>query len=446
MNAARQPDASHIRQQHVFGESQVSTSILLISLSLLAQPGASAQTEPQEVDLPDRVAELVLQLDADSLAERNAAEKALIELGPEVLNLLPSIAPSTPAEVKERLGRIREALEKEAARVVIKPTRVTLEGPLSVPNAFRALEEQTGNRVLGFERRTGSVNTTLQDVVYWEALDELLDQADLDLNPFGGEPNALEVVARGEGKLPRHGAAAYHGVFRFEPLRLETRRELRNPTVNAMILSVEISWEPRITPIAFRQPLEQLEAFSEQGTELYFDERPVVLNASVAHGISAVELTIPLELPDRRVREVGRLKGTLTALIPGRVEAFEFEDLAEARGVSRRRAGATVRLEQFRKNLELYEARIAVRFDDAGDALASHRGWIYSNKAYIINPDGERVAHVGGNPTHQRRDEVGFAYIFDLPDGPEGCRFVYETPALILHVPVSYELTGIPLP
>ena len=114
-----------------------------------------------------------------------------------------------------------------------------------------------------------------------------------------------------------------------------------------------------------------MEAFSEQGQELYFDDTPSVLNAAVAHGISSVELVIPLQLPDRSVRRVSRLRGQLMALLPGRVEAFEFEDLAEARGISKRKAAAVVSLDRFRKNVDLYEARIRVRYEEAGNALAS---------------------------------------------------------------------------
>ncbi|MFV1966361.1 MAG: hypothetical protein ACC628_13140 [Pirellulaceae bacterium] len=424
----------------------MSTSILLIGLSLLAQAGTSAQAGKVDSDLANRVGQLVRQLDDHSLAARNAAEKTLVELGSEALGLLPPITPSTPAEVKERLGRIRESLEKQAAQAVIEPTRISLEGQMSVTNAFRALEEQTGNRVIGFQSRTGDVKVNLKDTIYWDALDQVLDQADLNINPFGGEPNALEVVARGKGQLPRHGVADYQGVFRIEAIRLEARRELRNPTVDTLRLTIEVAWEPRIAPIAFRQSIRQIEAVSEQGGMLYFDDRPAVLNASVAHGISAVELAIPLQLPDRGIRRIARLKGVLTALLPGRVEAFEFEDLVEARGVSKQRAGVTVVLERFHKNLDLYEARVAIRFDEAGDAFASHRGWVYGNKAFIVDAGGKRIDTVGGNPTRQRSDEVGFAYLFELPSGSDGCRFVYETPAMILQVPVEYELKDIRLP
>ena len=44
-----------------------------------------------QAELPDaaRVRRLVVQLDADQLARREAAERALIALGPDILEMLP---------------------------------------------------------------------------------------------------------------------------------------------------------------------------------------------------------------------------------------------------------------------------------------------------------------------------------------------------------------------
>ena len=46
----------------------------------------------------------------------------------------------------------------------------------------------------------------------------------------------------------------------------------------------------------------------------------------------------------------------------------------------------------------------------------------------------------------QRQDEVGVAFLFDRPEGLEGCRFVYRSPVVIVALPVEYQLTEIPLP
>ncbi|MEO8499147.1 MAG: hypothetical protein ABI614_29120, partial [Planctomycetota bacterium] len=161
---------------------------------------------------------------------------------------------------------------------------------------------------------------------------------------------------------------------------------------------------------------------------------------------SAVEFGIPLPLASRDAKRIGSIKGRFTALVPGRVESFEFTDIANARDVEQERAGVVVTFERLRKNVDLYEARMSLRFDDAANALESHRGWVYRNEAYLTDKDGKRLENVGLQATRQGTNEVGVAYLFDLPDGPEGCKFVYKTPALVLQLPVEYELKDIELP
>ena len=53
-----------------------------------------------------------------------------------------------------------------------------------------------------------------------------------------------------------------------------------------------------------------------------------------------------------------------------------------------------------------------MRFDDAGDALASHRQWIFNNEAYLEGPDGKPIAYDTFETTAQGKNEVGVAYLF----------------------------------
>ena len=133
-------------------------------------------------------------------------------------------------------------------------------------------------------------------------------------------------------------------------------------------------------------------------------------------------------------------------MLPGRVERFEFTRLRNASNQDQRRAGVTVTLERVRKAQALYQFRIRVRFDDASNALESYRGWIFSNRAYLVAPDGEELEHAGLETTFQSDNEVGIAYNFDREEGLDGCRFRYETPALLIQLPVKYELKDIELP
>ena len=133
-------------------------------------------------------------------------------------------------------------------------------------------------------------------------------------------------------------------------------------------------------------------------------------------------------------------------MIPGRIETFRFDKLAKAKNVEKRIAGVTVTLEQASKNNEAWEIRMLVHFDDAGDALASHRTWIFNNDAHLEGPDGKPIAYDSFETTAQEKNEVGVAYLFN-PDQPlDKLTFVYKTPGTIVNSGFDYELKNIELP
>jgi hypothetical protein len=422
----------------------------MVGSLVLVMCAALAQAEPADsAALQAQVNRLVRQLDSNALADRVAAEKALVELGPKALGLLPAITPRTSAEVKDRLGRVRTILEKQAAEQAAQASRVTLEGEMTLEEAMAALEKQTGNQVIGLrpDNLTVKVKADFKDVPYWQALDNLLSQASLTINQFGGTPGALTAMAAPEGQKPRSEGAAYGGVFRFDPLRIEAVRNLRNPDVQQMKLTLEVSWEPRVTPLTIQQPLDAITATPAGEGEVTIDNSRGSLTASTNADISSVELEIPFQLPSRDVKEIASLKGTITALVPGLTETYVFENLQQARGVESRKAGVTVIFDQLRKNQELYEIRMRVRLEEANEALASHlASWIFSNEAYLEDAAGAKVENIGREGYLQAENEAGVVYRFDLEKGPAGYKFIYKTPAAIVKTPVEYELKNIPLP
>jgi len=139
-----------------------------------------------------------------------------------------------------------------------------------------------------------------------------------------------------------------------------------------------------------------------------------------------VKLELPLQLPSRDVRKIASLKGRLLATVPGRIETFRFNKLADAKNVAQRIAGVTVTLEQVHKaatggraagpHLTLPKereptgkVRMKLRFDDAGDALASHRQWVFGNEARLEGPDGKPIAYESFETTSQDKNELGIA-------------------------------------
>ena len=198
-------------------------------------------------------------------------------------------------------------------------------------------------------------------------------------------------------------------------------------------------------PIVLRQVLADVKATDDRGQPIPIAgagelERPVDAAGT------ATEFVIPLVDPPRTVGKIASLKGRMHALLPGKMESFEFGNLKAAKGVAQHRAGVTVTLDEVRKNNDAWEVRVRVQFEKTGGALASYRGWILNNPAYLVGADKKPIAYSGFETTKQTDNEVGIAYLFDLPKGPAGLTFVYKTPATLDSVLLDYELKNLPLP
>jgi hypothetical protein len=416
-----------------------------------------------EGELEGAVAKLVAQMDDRDAAQRDAAEKGLIKLGMEskdggaaFLTLLPTPDDDMSQEVATRLARIRGEVQSRLARQMVVQTRVTLEvtdAPLA--EVLTELEKQTGNHVVDQREKQGQeapekrVTVKVADVPFWAALDEILDQANMSPYPFADE-FGLALVEREQGTLRRVGRATYAGPFRIEPTDVSTERGLRNPERSGLEVDMEISWEPRLRPVALSQTAADLKAVADDGLDVptTAEGEAKIFNVEVpADGIGA-EVTLPLRLPARAAVNLKSVKGRMTALVPGRIADVRFDKLAEAADASQEVGGVTVTLNRVVQNQALWEVHMRVGVAQLAGGGDAQRGWVFQNVTYLEGPDGAKVEHAGFETTMQNERETGFAYFFELPEGADIADYtwVYRTPAAIVELPVEYELEEIPLP
>ena len=233
------------------------------------------------------------------------------------------------------------------------------------------MQKQTGNTIADqrerLDQQSGDpmIKVDFQQVPFWQALDQVLDQTDLTVYPYV-EQDAVGFENRPEGDLPRtKRQVSYSGAFRMEAMELLGKRNLRNGEDRRLQLTMEVAWEPRLDPITIQQRMSDIKALDDAGNVIELETTDSVLEPQVLPGDLTTELLIPLKLPDRGVKQIASLKGKLTAMVPGRVETFRFADLA-ARGVEQRKAGVAVILDQVRRNNEIWEIRVLIRFDKAG--------------------------------------------------------------------------------
>ncbi|HMC11710.1 MAG TPA: hypothetical protein VKH44_10485, partial [Pirellulaceae bacterium] len=327
----------------------LTTLVLLSGLAL----GQAADKPASDEALAAKVKALVGKqgLGHDELAKREAAEKALVEIGPDVLALLPTVTPRTPAEDKIRLQRVRSALVNAAVAAATKPSMVTLNGEMPVSEAIAKISEQTGNKLVDYRERFNQeganpkIKVALDKVPFWQALDTVLDAANLTIYNFDEEKGALAFTSRGDNAAPRVGRASYSGLFRLEPAKIEATRDLKNSQMHGLKLTVDAVWEPRVRPIVLEVPLAEASAKDESGSEIGIDRSEGTLEVPVDSSGAAVEIEFPLEAPARNVKSLAILKGKLTAVVLGKIESFEFTDLDKAKSAEVERGGVTVVVE-----------------------------------------------------------------------------------------------------
>ncbi len=403
-------------------------------------------------DLKLEVRRLLRQLNAAEKSQRDSAQQRLTAMGPPVLDLLPPPNEKVPPEERVRVEQIWQAIQRAMAKAAVQASTVTLHGDaLPLSKVLAAITEQTGNKIVGPQDAAGAalpdptLKIDLEKTPFWQALDQVLDQAGLSAYPFGDQ-KAIVLQPQLPGQALRSAAASYRGPFRFEAVEVQSKRDLRNPVNKALAVKIEAAWEPRLAPIALEEPLKKVVALDDAGRPMAVVGTEGTRENDVTAESMAKLLTVPLALPPRDVRRISRLAGTIEAILPGKVETFRFKDLNTAKDVEQRMAGVTVVLDEVRKNNQTWELRIRVRFDDAGEALQSHRNWIFENEAFLEGPDGKPVAYAAYETTMQSQREVGVAYLFNIDAPLNAYTFIYKTPGMILNADLDYELKEIPLP
>lgn len=424
-------------------------SLLLVGSLALGQAG------DEVAELKPTVRKLVVALDAPEKSTRDEAERTLLEMGPDVLDLLPEVAGSTPAEVALRLTRIRNGLEKIRGEQAVRGSSVSLQGRHKLSEVLAAIEKQTGNKLVDyrhkFKQKAEDVTLTVDfdNTPFWQALEQVLRDAKLAVyaTPDREElPRGMALVMGDKDAPTAVGRVVHAGAFQFEITQTTARRDFRRKQADSLQIAIETRWEPRLAPIMLLQPLEAFHVFDDQGRPLGQVNPTSVIEMNIDPNMQSADISIRLNLPSRDVRRLASIKGRLDALVPGRTETFEFANLGQEKGVEQRRGGVVVTLDQVAKNNELHEVHISVEFEEAAGAFESHRTWIYDNPAFLLNAKGEKIESVGLDVTKQEENGVGMSYLFAIDADLAEHTFVYRTPSAIVSLPIEFELKDIELP
>lgn len=419
--------------------------LFILTAILLLENSFGGAVFAQDVGVePQKVRILIRELDADKLSQREAAEKALIELGTEVIPLLPPLDARVSAEAAVRLQRIRKVLDEKSLQAKLEGKRFNLKGSSSVKQALSELGKDLGIAFVLSDQGSTEIMLELEDATFWKALDQVLDQASLDINTFADQKEL--VVQESLRENPRSLNACYEGAFRAEATMVEVRKSLVQSDLGRMEVSIQFEWEPDTKPVFLQVAGKTMQAKLDDGQilkALNSDSNPEFTPVA---GSLGTEIALQFNTPARTVQKIDELKFEIQAILPGSLQTFRFDELDKKKAVKLRHGDMVVTLDAPEKSGELMEFNMSLSLKDNLGVFESYRGWVLNNEAYVEGPDGKKYTNQGFHTTRLTEDEVGISYFYEVPEDLKGYVFVYEVPGGVVRKNIPIQLKSVPLP
>lgn len=428
-------------------------SVLIRPTAIHAQPETAPKNNSQEDRAltadsvsSEQILKWVSELDADSLAVRRQASQRLIDLGPGLLRDLPPNRSTDSPERSEALIRIRRDLEVQLAEQMKRPSRVSLNGEMTLWEALQSIEEQTQNGFDKLNTETEPQVLDLEDVTYWDAISELLRKfPQFRLHPFRSLPGKLQLMLVPPDfstTPPLHAG----GVFLFEPMRVESTSDLTNPMLDTTAVMIRMRWEPRLRPLSIVHDLTRLQGTTDLEHVLKSDRGQERLETPVQSGMGWVDFRATLQKADRSDQWVEELQGSLRVTLPAVETSFQFKDLKLEQPIEQRTGKTVVTLMGTRKVNQLQSIQLRIRFDESTGSLESHRQWLFESPAILIDSDGNAVEYFTFETTLQKSDEVGISYLFGIDGDLADHVFEYRAPSAILTIEQDWAIQKLELP
>ena len=267
-------------------QSAIWAVFLLLPLAALAADG-DPKNDADAKDMAPAVQKFVAQLDAAEVAARDEAEAGLTKLGPAALAHLPRITARMSPELKVRLARVRGALELAYAQAAGRPSTITLAADgLKLSQVLAAIEKQSGNKIVDRRADDDRFDPVLKGkyaaTPFWQVMDDVLDQAKLAIDPHAADDEGnpvpgVAIVRRPKAQSERRNHVSYSGPLRVEATSISSRRDLKSPDTGQLKVTLGVSWEPQLSPVAMSLPGQHVKAVDDLGKTLavHKTKRPI---------------------------------------------------------------------------------------------------------------------------------------------------------------------------
>ena len=422
---------------------------LILATVLTVVPCQSSPPAQPDGDVKARVDALVTQLDDPSRREREEAQKALQELGPGVLRLLPD--PDDEAlttEQRSRLRRLLPRLERAALAESVAGAKVTLpEGAVKLSALLEQVEQATGNAFKDmredFNQEATDPELTFagQTVTFWEAADLIAEQAGVSYY-LTTDDRTLGLMGR-----PMPGKPTDHaGAFRFTAETMNMQSDFNPDTPAQAFLNLKLAVEPRLRPVLVEWDRSRFGGTTDTGEPVEFLGPPTI-SAPINPDMMVHDLTVQLAAPPRGAETIAKLTLEMDVWLPTAVAELVFKDLAAGKPIVKERPGLRARLEPVGEDDGIFTFPMVIEHLTEDRPTESYLQAAIENELFMVHADGARVPQNAGLATlFQEPGRSGFEYYFDAPGTLADYTLLVRIPSGLTKVPVRCEFADLPLP
>ncbi len=424
----------------------------------VTQPATRPTTAPANLDA--QVAALVPRLDGGTWKERDAAEAALVALGPDAeAALRKAVDSSTRPEVRLRVEGILAQLESQRRT---GPSLVTLHVKgVPMKSAFEEVFRQCNADLAVYppnllDQGGSTVTVDFDRTPFWAAMKELCEKTGLNVRHVY-ESQRPTLIRDGGQMAPMAGPAVIAGpaILTAAGISGSLNVNFANPpaarAARSGSLSLQLLLEPWAHTTGGGIEVETLE--DENGKSLLLTG-DAAQRATNQPGLLQFEAPfhwnaqVPIALPDGSKR-IKRFAGKLHLSLHAKTEHVSIENVLKAEPVVRTVGNYRFRFESVRGAGDNYTVQLTMFRDGLGQAEWKWFAYPYGRirlqdaAGHDLSPSGGG----GGNDGKEAQFQMTFARhnAAGVAIG-EPARFAWDLPAEVRELIVPFTFTDLPLP
>lgn len=293
------------------------------------------------------ISAIVAKLDSPEWADREQAERDLVELGPPALDdLRAALAAAADVEVRARLESAIARIERDQAT---GPSRITLDvqgAPLADVLAEINRQARSDITLMNPEfwagQQPGPVTLKLENASFWQAIDALQQAANVGITIT---PEGWQVMRNWGGG--GEGITAEAGVIQIAATNIHYSRSRvfgRNGRQQSESFQIQLALrvEPKINLTSSDSFLELTRAVDDRGNDLLNASRLIPIFDG---GVGQIFAGLPLKYPADPGQTISEITGTVRLAVAVDSQSIDVADALSFRPIELNVASAAIRVE-----------------------------------------------------------------------------------------------------